>query len=230
MRIKGLQKHTLIDYPGKLAATVFFAECNFRCPWCYSPELVLPEKIKTKSNISEKDFFGFLANRQELLEGVVLCGGEPCINKDLPQFCKRIKKLGFLTKLDTNGSNPAMLSQLINQDLVDYVAMDIKAPRQKYQEATNNKANIKDIEKSINILKESDMDFEFRTTLNPLLNKNDVLAIAHWISPAPKYYLQSFRPEKTIDPEFEKMKPWPDEELSAIQKAIASLFGICQIR
>ena len=114
MKIGGLQKLTLIDYPGKLACTVFSLGCSFRCPWCYSSELVLPEKIKNQPIISEKEFFDFLKERQSLLEGVVLCGGESTIYKDLPKFAKKIKKLGYLVKLDTNGSNPQVLKKMID--------------------------------------------------------------------------------------------------------------------
>ena len=119
MQIGGLEKLTLIDYPGKIACTVFLIGCNFRCPFCYSSELVLPEKIKKQPIISEKEFFAFLKQRKSLLEGVVICGGEPTIHKDLPVFIKKIKKLGFLVKLDTNGSNPEMLKMLISKRLVD---------------------------------------------------------------------------------------------------------------
>ncbi|MDP2864048.1 MAG: anaerobic ribonucleoside-triphosphate reductase activating protein, partial [bacterium] len=118
MKIGGLQKLTLIDFPGRLAATVFLVGCNFRCPFCYSSELVLPEKIKKQPRISEKELFDFLKERKGLLEAVTICGGEPCINKDLPQFCEKIKKLGYLVKLDTNGSNPRMLKNLIDKKLI----------------------------------------------------------------------------------------------------------------
>jgi len=116
MLIGGLQKLTLIDYPGKLAATVFLIGCNFRCPWCYSRELVLPEEIKKQPQIPEKDFFAFLKKRKGLLEGVVICGGEPTIQRGLPDFIKKIKKVGYAVKLDTNGSNPKMLKNLINKN------------------------------------------------------------------------------------------------------------------
>lgn len=227
----GLQKLTLIDYPGKIAATVFTSGCSFRCPWCYSPELVLPEKIKKQPKISEKEFFKFLKEKKRLLEGIVICGGEPTIHKDLPNFIKKIKKLGYLVKLDTNGSNPEVLKKLIDQKLVDYVAMDIKAPKEKYKKVTGNRVNIKDIENSIEILKENKIDFEFRTTVTPNFHKKeDIIKIAHWISPTKKYYLQNFRPEKTIDPKFEKVKPYPQEYLLEIQRAISPFFEICQIR
>jgi pyruvate formate lyase activating enzyme len=175
MIIAGLQKLTLIDYPGKLGATVFLATCNFRCPWCYSSELVLPEKIKNQPQLSQKELFSFLKERQGLLEGIVICGGEPTLNKDLPDFIKKIKKLGFLIKLDTNGSNPKMLKNLIADNLIDYTAMDIKLAKEKYPKVL--KANIKNIEKSVEILKKSKIESEFRTTVVPEVHtKEDFLS------------------------------------------------------
>ena len=231
IEIGGLQKLTLIDYPGRLAATVFIIGCDFRCPFCYSPELVLPEKIKNQPRISEKDFFDFLKKRKGLLEGVVICGGEPTIHQKLPDFCEKIKKLGYLVKLDTNGSNPEMLKKLINGKLIDYVAVDIKAPKAKYSEAAGVKVNIKKIEESIDILKKRKIDCEFRTTVVPTIHKKeDILKIAQWIRSAKRYYLQNFRPEKTINPKFEKIKPYPQEYLLEIQKAISPFFEICQVR
>ena len=240
MILGGLQKLTLIDYPGRLAATVFLTGCNFRCPWCYSSELVLPEKIRNHPKISEKEFFDFLKERKGLLEAVVVCGGEPTIYKELPGFIKKIKKLGYLIKLDTNGSNPEVLKNLINKKLIDYVAMDIKAPlknqrprtkKQKYDKVTGVRTVLSKIKKSIEVIKNSGIDYEFRTTVVPVLHKKeDILQIAREISPAKKYYLQNFRPEKTINPKFEKIKPYPQEYLLEIQKAISPFFEICQVR
>ncbi len=231
MLIGGLQKLTLIDYPGKLACTVFLIGCNFRCPWCYSGELVLPEKIKKQPKISEKELFDFLEERKGLLEGCVLCGGEPTTNKDLPELCKKIKELGYLIKLDTNGSNPQMIKKLIREKLIDYIAMDVKLPKEKYPEIFKGKVKVEDIEKSIKILKEEKIDSEFRTTVVPtVLKKEDIFKIAKWISPAKKYYLQNFRAEKTIDPKFERVKPYPKEYLLEIQKEISPYFEVCQLR
>lgn len=243
MIISGLQKLTLIDYPGKLACTVFFSGCSFRCPWCYNPELVLIEK-KEEDKITEKEFFDFLRERKDLLEGVVLGGGEPTINPELIKFCKKIKTTGYSIKLDTNGSNFEMLKNLINKNLIDYVALDVKAPKEKYLKIIGMEAQfsglksnfwkeriIKNVEKSINLLKEGKIDYEFRTTVIPtLLEKKDILKIVRWIRPDKKYFLQNFRPEKTIDPKFEKIKPYSEEYLLGIQKAIAPFFDICQIR
>jgi pyruvate formate lyase activating enzyme len=231
IQIGGLQKLTLIDFPGRIAATVFVIGCNFKCPWCYSSELVLTEKIKKQPKILEKEFLEFLKERKKLLEGLVLCGGEPSINKKLPVLIKKIKKLGYLVKLDTNGSNPKMLKKLIKTKLIDYVAMDMKLPKERYPEIFGKRVKIEDIEESIKILKEGKVDYEFRTTVVPtVLNKEDILKIAKWIRGAKRYYLQNFRPEKTIDPEFEKIKPYPQEYLLEIQKAISPFFEVCQVR
>jgi pyruvate formate lyase activating enzyme len=231
IKIGGLQKLTLIDFPGRLAATVFLTGCNFRCPWCYSAELVLPEKIKNQPKISEKEFFKFLKERKKLIEGVVLCGGEPTTSKGLIPLIKKIKKMGFLVKLDTNGSDPALLKKLIDKKLIDYVAMDIKAPKEKYSEVAGTKVDVKKIQKSIDILKEGKVDYEFRSTIVPSIHtKEDILSMAKWISGAKRYFLQNFLPEKTIDPKFEKIKPYPQELLLEIQKAISPFFEICQVR
>ena len=233
IEIGGIEKSTLIDYPGRIACTVFLIGCNFRCPFCYSSELVLPEKIKLQPRISQKDFFKFLKERQGLIDGVVICGGEPTISKDLPEFIRKIKKLGFLIKLDTNGSNPEMLKKLIKEGIIDYVAMDIKAPleSQKYNRGVGVKVDLDKIRESIEIIKNSYVDYEFRTTVVPTIHtKEDIIQIAKEISPAKKYYLQNFRPEKTIDPTFEKIKPYPKEFLLEIKKEIEKFFEVCEIR
>ncbi|MDD5750660.1 MAG: anaerobic ribonucleoside-triphosphate reductase activating protein, partial [Candidatus Pacebacteria bacterium] len=169
MIIGGLQKITLIDYPGQLACVVFLVGCNFRCPFCYSSELVLPEKIARQPRMPEKDFFDFLKQRQGQLDGVVICGGEPTINQRLADFCSRIKKLGYKIKLDTNGSNPAVIADLLKKKLLDYVAMDIKAPREKYPqtigfEGVSSSYLLDNIQKSVDLLKKGSVDYEFRTT------------------------------------------------------------------
>jgi len=231
IEIGGLQKLTLIDFPGRLAATVFLTGCNFRCPFCYASELVLPEKIKNQPKISEKDFLKFLKERKKLIDGVVLCGGEPTTSKELITLIKKIKKLGFLVKLDTNGSDPKMLKSLIDKKLVDYIAMDIKGPKERYSEFAGMKVDVKKIQKSIDILKEGKIDYEFRSTIVPTLHKKeDVIEMAKWIRGAKRYYLQNFLPEKTVDPSFEKIKPYPQEFLLEIQKIISPFFEVCQVR
>jgi len=236
MRIGGLQKLTLIDYPGKLSCTVFLVGCNYRCGFCHNPELVLPEEINEAELIPEKDFFEFLKERKGILEGVCVGGGEPTMSRDLPEFFQKIKKMGYQIKLDTNGSNPQMLKDLIARKLVDYVAMDIKAPKEKYAEVIGLKEVsthylLNSIEQSINILKENKIDSEFRTTLVPgLLEKEDILKIVQWLKPAKKYFLQNFRAEKTLDPNFKNLEPYPVKYLFDIQRAITPFFEICQAR
>jgi pyruvate formate lyase activating enzyme len=235
MIIGGLQKTTLIDYPGKIAATLFLAGCNFRCPWCYSSELVLPEKIEKQPKISQEELFDFLKERKELLDGVVICGGEPTINSDLPELIKKIKELGFLVKLDTNGSNPEMIKNLIKQRLIDYIAMDIKAPlglNSQFPIPNSQPISNSQIQKSVEILKQGKIDFEFRTTVAPnIYSKESFLKIADLIGgPNVKYYLQNFRPEKTLDPEFEKLKPYPISYLEEIREEIKKYFKVCEIR
>jgi len=234
MIIGGLQKTTLIDYPGKIACVVFLAGCNFRCPWCYSAELVLPLKIVKQPRMEEKEFFDFLRSRKGLLEGVVVCGGEPTVNKELPQFIQRIKNLGYPVKLDTNGSNPELIKILVKSGLVDYIAMDIKAPLNKkiYQTILGEGITLDEVKDTVDFLKQGKVDFEFRTTVVSTIHaKEDFLEIAKWIGGKDiKYYLQNFRPEKTIAPEFEKIEPFKKEFLDQIVKEISPYFKICQSR
>lgn len=210
------------------------AGCSFRCPWCYSSELVLPSKIIKQPRISEKELFDFLRARQGKLDGVVVCGGEPTVNKELPQFIQKIKNLGFSVKLDTNGSNPEMLKILARSGTIDYVAMDIKASLNNviYQQILNEGLTLDEVKESVEFLKQGIVDFEFRTTVVPTIHeKQDFLEIAKWIGGKNvKYYLQNFRPEKTIDPGFEKVKPYKDQWLKEVVQEISPYFKVCQAR
>ncbi len=227
---------TLIDYPGKIACTVFLMGCNYQCGFCHNPELVLPEVMEKHFPIPENDFFQFLKERKEYLDGVCIGGGEPTINPELPEFCRKIKKMGYQIKLDSNGSNPEMLNDLINKKLIDYTAMDIKAPRKKYPQLVGFKESspnylVDKVEQSIDILKKGKIDYEFRTTVVPgLLNKKDILKIVDWLKPAKRYVLQVFRPGKTLDQKFEKIKPYPDEFFSSLEKTISPFFESVGIR
>ena len=235
MKIGGLQKVTLVDFPGKLACTVFLSGCNFRCPFCYSQELVLPEEIRKQPEISEADFFDFLEGKRGLLEGCVLCGGEPTLyGEDLVSFAKRIKNDGFLIKLDTNGTNPDVIKRLIDEKLVDYIAMDIKAPlnKEKYSLAAGAKVDIEKIKESIKLIENSEIDYEFRSTVVPSIHsKEDIIQMAKDISPANKYFLQSFRGEKgTIDESLKDSRPFPDEFMKEVGEEIKSYFNVFKIR
>ena len=232
MKIGGLQKVTLVDYPGKVACTVFLSGCNFKCPFCYSRELVLPEYIENQPGLSQKDFFSFLKEKKGLVDACVMCGGEPTINPDIKEFIKKIKDLGFLVKLDTNGYLPEKLRELIDEKLVDYIAMDIKAPLEDYSKATGINVDVSQIKKSIELIKNSGIDYEFRTTIVPTIHtKESIIKMAKEIGPAKRYFLQAFHGEKeTINPELSKLKPFPEEELKEIVKEINNLFEVIKIR
>ena len=216
MLLGGLQKFTLIDYPGKIACTVFTIGCNFNCPFCHNPELVDPELIKKQPKIPEKYFFEFLKKRKGDLEGVCITGGEPTCQKDLPEFIKKIKKLGFAVKLDTNGSNPEMVKKLIDKKLLDYIAVDVKGLP---------------IPEIAEMIKNSGIDCEFRMTVVPKLHsKKNILEIAKNLAPAKKFFLQQFRPNKTLDPNFAKEKSYSRKELEEILESIRQFFDECGIR
>ncbi len=231
MKIGGLQKLTLIDYPGKLACIIFLSGCNFRCSWCYSPELVVPEKIKEHPELKKEELFAFLEKRKGKIEGVVFCGGEPTVDPELLQFAGEIKREGFSIKLDTNGSNPEVLKELLENKLLDYIAMDIKAPIERYQEVTGVKVDTDKIKESIEIIKNSGIEYEFRTTLIPGIHQEkDAVKMGKLIEGAEKYFLQNFLPEKTIDEGFLAKKPFTREELENLKRAAEPFVQECKIR
>jgi len=210
--IKGLEKSSLIDYPGKISAVVFLAGCNFRCPFCHNRDLVLnPEGMES---IPENEILDFLGERKKWLDGVVVTGGEPTIHKELPEFLKKLKGLGYPVKLDTNGSSPEMLKGLIEKDLVDYIAMDLKAPLEKYEKSSGVKVETENIRESIKLIIGSGIGHEFRSTVLPGLHtKEDVQEMARLVKGASKLYLQQFRPKNTLDPAFEGMKSFSEKEM-----------------
>ena len=191
MKIKGLQKTTLLDFPQKLACTVFTGGCNFKCPFCHNASLVInPEGVEC---ISEEEFFSYISKRSKMLDGVCVTGGEPLLNPDIEEFIKKIKAYGLLVKLDTNGSLPERLENLLDKELIDYVAMDIKNSKQKYALTSGVKVFPSSVEKSIEIIMQKAPDYEFRTTVvRELHDAQDIIDIAHWINGAKKYYLQSY--------------------------------------
>jgi pyruvate formate lyase activating enzyme len=227
MRLGGLQKTSLIDYPGKLCAIVFTIGCNFHCPYCHNPELV----DETAPEISEEDFFKFLESRVGLLDAITITGGEPTLHNDLLLFIHRIKQMGFLVKLDSNGTNPAMLKKLIDAKLVDYIAMDIKSPLRKYSETVARPVDLKHIEESIALLLENHVDHEFRTTVvKALLPREDLPEIGELIRGAKVYYLQKFIPTKLLNPAFHKKVTYTDEEFEEFRKVMENYVQVCQIR
>ncbi len=215
MEIAGLQKLTLIDFPGRIAATVFTRGCNFHCGFCHNKELVDSRYFNQNLLISEETFFRFLDKRKDFLEGVCLTGGEPTIQPDLPLFIKKIKSKKLAVKLDTNGSRPDVLKNLIEDCLVDYLAMDVKVPFDKYKLLVDSEQLIENVNQSISLLKSlksSTIDYEFRTTIVPgLIQIKDIKEIGKWIQGAKLWALQQFKPFKTLNKNFEKLKPYSDK-------------------
>jgi len=191
MKIAGLQKNSFVDYPEKIAAVIFTPGCNMNCFYCHNQ--VLLGKNADKNLIDTEEVLGFLAGRRGFLEGVVISGGEPMLQSGLEEFMQDVKRMGYSVKLDTNGTNPCMLKKLIDGRLVDYVAMDIKAPLHKYSQICRTYVNINEIQESIDLLMQGRVDYEFRTTFVPRLNEEDILRIAGRIKGARLYVLQQFR-------------------------------------
>ena len=199
MLILGLNKTTLLDYPEHVAATIFTGGCNFQCPFCHNKDLVFPQQT---TSYSENEILSFLKKRAGVLTGVCITGGEPTLQKDLPDFLARIKDLGYLIKLDTNGYQPKVLHDLLNKKLIDYCAMDIKNSPAKYAISTGlSSCDFQLIEESASFLLSlaDSFPFEFRTTLvRELHTREDMLAISDWIKGAPAYYLQSYTDSENV--------------------------------
>lgn len=227
MIVKGIQKLTLVDYPGKVACTLFLFGCNFRCPYCHNPELVVDDGTPP---ISEEEIFKFLEKRKKFLDGVCITGGEPTLHDDLPEFIRRIKDLGYSVKLDTNGTRPKMLRQLIVEGLVDYIAMDVKAPLEKYENVVKVKVDVYNIVESIEIIK-AFPEHEFRTTVLPeLLSKEDILTISRWLKGAKRFFIQQFKPTKTLDKSFLEGQTYLAKELEEICGKVGAFFRVCRVR
>lgn len=192
MKIGGFQKFSLIDYPGKIAAVIFTQGCNFRCFYCHNPELVFPEKFGELYDTAE--VLSFLEKRRNRLEGIVISGGEPTLQGDLIDFTGKIKKMAYSVKLDTNGTNPEVIKEMISRGLLDYIAMDIKAPLEKYNLIAGAVVNLIDIKESIRIIESSGIDYNFRTTAdNSFLPDKDISAITSLLLDREKYRVQEKR-------------------------------------
>ncbi len=218
MKIGGFQKFSMLEYPHKLCAIIFTVGCNFRCPYCHNPELV----FKTdKKLIDENSVIKFLKSRLGKLDAVCITGGEPFMQKDIKRFVKKTKNLGFLVKLDTNGTYPEKLKELLEENLIDYVAMDIKAPFEKYEKVCCARTELSKIVKSKNILINSSIDYEFRTTVvDGLLNKADIVRIMEEIKGAKAYFLQKFVPSTTLDERYLKKVSFSDEILNELKRNV----------
>ena len=224
MKIGGFQKVSLIDYPGRISAVVFTQGCNFRCPFCHNPELVDPERFADL--IPEKEILSFLEKRRGRLDAVVITGGEPTMQPELIPFILHLKAMGYLIKLDTNGTHPDLLAQMLDRKLLDYIAMDIKAPLERYGAVTMTKTDHDRIRRSITLIMGSGTDYEFRTTaVKSLLAPEDLEEIGRLIPGAKRFVLQKFVPTKTLDRDLLGKPSYSDGELKLIVDKLAAIVG-----
>lgn len=229
MHIAGLQKLTLLDYPGKVACTVFLDGCNYRCPFCHNPDLVFSSA--QEESISELDFFAFLSQRKGFLDGVCITGGEPMLEKELVPFIRKIRSMGFLVKLDTNGSFPDRLKHLVDNHLVDYVAMDIKNSKAHYGKTVGIAGyDTAHIEQSVSLLMEGSVPYEFRTTLvREFHTGEDILAIGAWLKGCHSYFLQTFEDSGNLLGK-ERMTAFSKEEMEGFKNLLKSYIEAVSVR
>ena len=228
MRIAGIQKLTLLDYPGKVACTVFLSGCNLRCPYCHNPALVLPERREAQP-LSEAEVLDFLAQRRGKLDGVCLTGGEPTLQPELSPFIQSIRRLGYAVKLDTNGTNPRLLRALLRDGALDYVAMDVKNAPERYTESCGGVAVLPQVQESAALLLEGSTEYEFRTTVcKPLHTPREMEAIGRWLKGAKRYFLQAFA--DTGDLVSGGVQPHTYEELLRLRQAVLSHIPNTQLR
>ena len=229
MKISGLQKLTLLDYPGKLACTIFTTGCNFRCPFCQNASLVLPEAESDR--MDEEEVLSFLKKREGVLDGVCITGGEPCLQSDLEDFIEKVRSFGFSVKLDTNGSFPEKLSSLLEKGLLDYVAMDIKTSKERYLEVcgVKNEKILENVCKSVEILKNSGVPHEFRTTTaKELQTEEDFRKIGEWLKGEKKYFIQQY--VSSGDLVGEEKTPYEKEDLEKFANLVRNFVENVEIR
>ncbi|MFA6158799.1 MAG: anaerobic ribonucleoside-triphosphate reductase activating protein [Candidatus Paceibacterota bacterium] len=224
----GFEKFTLIDYPGKVACMVYTIGCNFRCPYCHNPELV-DETVEVR--YGEEEILAFLDRRKGMIDGIVITGGEPTMHDDLLDFMKKVKDRGFLVKLDSNGTRPAMIREAIDRKLVDYIAMDMKAPLSRYSQTVARPVDTEAIAESIALLMSSPVEYEFRTTvIKSLVSPEEIEEIGREIKGAKRYYLQKFIPTKLLNPQFRRKTTYTDEEFEGFRKTLSAYVAYCGIR
>ncbi len=229
MLIGGLQKFSLIDFPEKISALIFTQGCPFLCHFCHNPNLVLNSMFTPL--IDENDLFSFLKKRQNQLDGIVITGGEPTIQKDLIEFIKKIKNLNYQVKLDTNGINPDVIQKLLEENLIDYIAMDIKAPLEKYNLVTQKDIDLNLIKKSINIIVSSNIKYEFRSTLVKNLHElEDIEKMSKLIKNSNLYILQKFVSKITLNPKFSNYSPFSEDEMLLMKNITQKYVKKCLIR
>jgi len=232
MIIGGFQRFSLIDYPDKICAVVFTQGCNFRCPYCHNPELVrLRRKGSASNGLKEKEILSFLDRRKGKLDAVTVTGGEPLLQSGLDNFLSAVKGLGYLVKLDTNGSFPSRLEGIIQSKSIDYIAMDIKTSLDKYEYVIKKKIEKTKILDSIRVIMDSGLDYEFRTTVvGALFEEDDFYKIGQLIKDSRLYVLQKFVPSKALDDRFLDMCGCPDEEIDSHKKIMEGFVRRCVVR
>lgn len=235
MTLKGWQKTSIIEYPGKIATVVFTGGCNFRCPFCYNADLV--ERPQEISDLPGQTVLQFLQKNRTLYQALVISGGEPTLHAELPEFMSEVKTLGLYTGLETNGTNPDMLGRLLEDGLVDYVAMDVKAPLhpEPYGKAAGLKGEsqglVEEVKQALGLLKSTEAQVELRCTVVPRLHtREDILLLARQLQGHSKFVLQQFAPERALDPQLRTEEPFKPEELREIYAKLADLFPLCEIR
>ena len=230
MRISGLQKLTLLDYPGRVACTVFTGGCNFRCPFCHNAPLVLPERLEGDENGAET-VLAFLKKRQGILDGVAITGGEPLLHKDIDVFLRQVKALGYAVKLDTNGSFPERLMALVEEGLVDRVAVDIKNSPALYAKTVGVPGfDLAPVERTKNYLLSGAVEYEFRTTVvKGLHTRESLLEAARWIEGAQEYYLQQFKDSGDVIA-IEGLSAFTGEEMHALAEAVRPIVPTVRVR
>lgn len=230
MKITGFQKSTLLDYPGKVACLIFTYGCNLRCEYCHNPELVVQPCVK-KNIVKEETILSFLKERKGLLDAVVITGGEPTIQPDLIPFIKKIKQIGYLIKLDTNGTNSKLVNDILKLNIVDYWAMDVKYEEEIYKQNLNDPISYSEIQKSIALIKNKAKDYEFRTTfVKGIHTLKSARGIGELIKDSKRYYIQNFRPGKTINPSLNFSNSFTEDELQNIKKEMLKYVNNVEIR
>ncbi|MBN1330868.1 MAG: anaerobic ribonucleoside-triphosphate reductase activating protein [Candidatus Heimdallarchaeota archaeon] len=231
LEIKGYRQGSLIEWSGLIVDSIFLAGCDFRCPYCHNPDLVALDKVESYDvNIVLEELDK--RAKSKWLDGVSITGGEPTLSKRLAEFLRILKSMGLKTKIDTNGNHPEVVKELLAKGLLDYIAMDVKAIPEKYEQATKTKVDIKRIKETIKLIINSGLDHEFRTTVVPTIvdPEKDLAIIAEMIAGAKRFYIQQFRPLRCLDKSFEELRPYT---LTVLEKAwlkIKDQFEICEIR
>lgn len=227
MNIGGYEKLSTVDYPGEMACSIFLVGCNFNCGYCHNPSLISGDG----NYIPKEEVMNYLKERKDMLDAVCISGGEPTCNKDLKDFIKEIKVLGYKVKLDTNGTNPKVVKELLDENLLDYIAMDIKASPKKYKQVVGRDVNMEIIKQSIKLIKSSGVKYEFRTTYLPILDQSDITEIANtMVEKNSKYYLQQFRNKVTNDKNYHFYEPHKDSYILNTAKTIQQSIGMCGVR